>query len=182
MLERIILEKAWQIIENADHWTQSAAARDRQGEKTAPECPAACRWCAIGAVEKVVAELGASDAQLFEIVDHLCKSTKALFGMRSINFVNDHRDHDAIRRIFEHAIANCRLVEAAGVDEEPAETERLRAAVNACLGYISQLEDGLQKSGALVSQSNPVINHIKHNMGMNGLGLAPLSPPSQAAN
>lgn len=164
MLERLILEKAWDVIDDRGHWTQSASARNDCGKKIAPEHQDACCWCAVGAVEKVVADLNADDALLFAVIERLCDSTKTLFGTRSINFINDRQDHEAIRRIFANAIADCRLVEAAGVDEEPAETERLRAAIDVCLSYINQLEDGLRKKGTAATELDPVINHIKHSM------------------
>ncbi|MEZ5932323.1 MAG: hypothetical protein R3F54_10280 [Alphaproteobacteria bacterium] len=164
MLERAILENAWSIIDDAGSWTQSASARDQQGAKVQPDDSDACCWCAIGAIEKAVTDMDADETLVIEIVEHLCASAKALFGTRSINYVNDHMDHDAVRRLFDHAIADYRLVEAAGIDEEPAETERLRAAIDVCLGYINQLEDSLRKKGAAATELDPVINHIKHSM------------------
>ncbi|NJO37426.1 MAG: hypothetical protein HC871_07120 [Rhizobiales bacterium] len=119
MLERAILETAWQIIEDTASWTQSASARDQEGAQVQPDDPAACCWCAIGAIEKAVADMNADEALVIPIVEHLCTSAKVLFGTRSINYVNDHMDHAAVRRLFEHAIADCRLVEAAGATTSP---------------------------------------------------------------
>ena len=140
MVESEILEHAWRVIERSESWTQTAAARDRTGAKVAPDDPDACCWCAIGAVEKAVADLGLDPTLVFDVVDILCNSAKELFGTRFVTFINDRQDHEAMRRLFAHAHASCEFLEPAISEDEPSEVERLRAMLGYCLGYIGQLE------------------------------------------
>jgi len=137
MIKREILEHAWLIIEQSDSWTQGTAARDRHGAKVAPDDQDACCWCAIGAVEKAVSDRGGDQTLVFDVIDLLCVSAKELFGTRFLNFVNDRQDHDAMRRLFAHAIAN---YQPADTDAGPLETEQLLFILGNCLSYIDQLE------------------------------------------
>lgn len=182
MLERDILEAAWLLIDDSSRWTQSASARDQQGAKVSPDDSEACCWCAIGAVEKVIADRQADETLLCDIVQQLCDSAKAVYGTQFLNVINDRRDHEAIRRIYDHAIANCRLVEAAGIDDEPAETEQLRTAIGFCLRYINQLEQSLKAAGTKSSELDPVINHIKHSMGVSRFGCTAAMPVTRTAH
>ncbi|MEM8950739.1 MAG: hypothetical protein AAGA21_09420 [Pseudomonadota bacterium] len=138
MRERNVLDHAWTLIERAEDWTQTAAARDQEGAKVDPDAPEACRWCAIGAVEKAVADLGGSDALLFAAVNRLCDAAKELFETRFLTFVNDRQDHDAMRRLFARALANSERAEIAKAeaDNTRQEVERLRAMLAVCLTYI----------------------------------------------
>ena len=141
MLEREILEQAWCLIERSENWTQGTAARDRGGARVAPDDQDACCWCAIGAVERAVADRGADPALVVDVVEMLCGATKELFGTRFLNHVNDRQDHQAIRRLFARALAHCERAEPKGnAEAQQPEMAPLLAMLGYCLHYIDQLE------------------------------------------
>lgn len=48
--DREVLEQAIELIENPEHWTQGALARDVTGQHVDPLAPTAVTWCARGAL------------------------------------------------------------------------------------------------------------------------------------
>ncbi len=140
MLEREILCYAQQLIEREPHWTSSASAREKSGIKIAPDHPNACCWCVIGAVERAIADMSADEAVLWKIIARLGNSAETLFGTRGLNFINDRWGHQAVRQLFDHALAQYAIIEAAGVDDGSTEIERLRNVLGFCLGRIDELE------------------------------------------
>lgn len=148
MLEREILFCARQLINRERHWTSAASARDERGTKIAPDHPSACSWCVIGAVERAIADLGADEAVIWDIVAHLGHSAETLFGTRGLNLINDRFGYQAVIQLFDHALAQYAIVEAAGIDDESTEVERLRSLLGFCLSRIDKLEQALRRPKA----------------------------------
>ena len=159
-----VLMRAWSLIEPVDRWTTRASARNRNGQPTAPDDPEACCWCVTGAVERIVADLGVDDAILFAVIERLGNSAEALFGTRAIGFINDREGHEAVRRLFEHALAQDAIIRAEGLDEAHTEIDRLSAALQFCLGHIDHLQERLQQAVAREDEFNPLLSYIKHAM------------------
>lgn len=145
MLERDILCHARQLIDLEPRWTSKASARDRQGVKTAPDHPSACSWCVIGAVEKAITDMGADEDILWTIVAHLGNSAEALFGTRGLNLINDKFGYRAVIQLFDHALAQYAIIEAAGFEDQETEVERLRGLLGFCLSRIDELEQTLRR-------------------------------------
>lgn len=148
MLEREILCWARQLINRERHWTSAASARDEGGTKIAPDHPSARSWCVIGSVERAIADLGADEAVLWDIVAHLGHSAEALFGTRGLNLINDRFGYQGVIQLFDHALAQYAIVEAAGTDDESTEVERLRSLLGFCLSRIDKLEQTLRRPKA----------------------------------
>jgi hypothetical protein len=50
---KAIILAAIALIENPEAWTQGASAQDSAGLPVPPESQQACRWCTLGAIDKV---------------------------------------------------------------------------------------------------------------------------------
>lgn len=66
MLVSEVLEKAAALIEPEGAWIQGRSARNTVGNDVPPIHPAACSWCASGAMSKAIgSEVAADDARNF---------------------------------------------------------------------------------------------------------------------
>lgn len=50
---KAIILAAVALIENPEAWTQDAPARDKEGVSVDANSKQACRWCTLGAIDKV---------------------------------------------------------------------------------------------------------------------------------
>ncbi len=143
--ESELLRRAWQLIEQPEHWTTRVTARDEAGDQVRPEDGKACCWCAVGALEKICAEQGADLASCTGVIRRLGDAAEFLFGTRAIAQINDLHGHDGICRIFQHAIANAPVARAEA-DADRTEIEGLQAKLATCLERIDRLERCLGQS------------------------------------
>ena len=99
-LQKRILLKAADLLEDPRRWTRSVEARDASGRSVRWSSPKAVRFCAIGAIERVSAEHGVSSLLVEKFIEN-----KGSFG-RLID-LNDMKGRKAVitdlRRLARHA-------------------------------------------------------------------------------
>lgn len=98
-----LLKRARALIEDPKHWTQGAYARNKSGKPVDADSPAAERFCALGALDRVGA---GGRAEVF-----LYKATRG--NQHGVSWVNDGylpgvssrlAAHNAVLRIYDRAI------------------------------------------------------------------------------
>ena len=97
-----VLIKARELISDPNNWTAHAYARDAKGERVEINSPAACKFCALGAVQRVIGR--PHDPSLSR------KAWNALHEQTSdysVASVNDNEGHAAVMEMFDKAIAEC---------------------------------------------------------------------------
>ena len=118
MKTKEILEHARALVDEG--WTQGAYARDEIGSALFHDDPAACKWCAIGAV------YAASKCTFDPIMDAPCEKTKSLeealykltssippiAGLKTVYEISDYNDHPEttkkdILKLYNEAIRRC---------------------------------------------------------------------------
>lgn len=95
------LEAARALIADKAHWTQGSVSMDMLDRVRHPRHPAACRWCATGAVVKAAA----GSNYVFERC--LGALHMSLVGFQSIESFNDTHTHDEVLQLFDAAISKC---------------------------------------------------------------------------
>lgn len=95
-----ILKRARKLITNPKKWTQGTYFRDREGNPVYGELKKAHSFCALGAVERVVAE-GVEMCKASEFLDECAPDGK---GMVSYNDAK-RRTHEQVLQVFDRAIA-----------------------------------------------------------------------------
>lgn len=107
------LRAARALIEDRDRWTQRAAARDEAGAVVIASGPAACRWCAVGALFRIIYTPGDDDAATLESprwtlpYDALEAAARELYGdegYASTAAVNDYKGHSATLAVYARAV------------------------------------------------------------------------------
>jgi len=91
------LIKAKALIQNPENWTQGCSAVDNFGEEVSPSSPEACKFCALGALDK----MNDWDAGAFK---ELAKVARSKYNT-CVSQVNDKLGHSAVMEIFDIAIA-----------------------------------------------------------------------------
>lgn len=95
-----ILRKAKAVIENPENWTQMSYAADQFGNELCdPNSDDACRFCAVGAVARVLG----IDGSLAED-HHAVKALDACTESGSVIGFNDACSHAALLRVWDEAI------------------------------------------------------------------------------
>ena len=96
---RDTLIEARELISDESRWTQNSYARDANDKPVTPYSTAACRWCAMGAIE-YVGELSTDtdDAQIALSAAALKQFTMAPAA------VNDRLGHHSVLAMFDTAI------------------------------------------------------------------------------
>ncbi len=148
MSELAVLRAAWRLIEEPCHWSARGLAQDRQGRRVLADDPAACRWCAIGALERVCLATAAVPAVHRAAVARLGDAAEALAGTRALCWLNDWGGHGLVRRIYQQAIAQA----AAAAIRPEDELARLRRTLAEQAARIGQLERQLASPAAIVRQ------------------------------
>ena len=106
MTPKEVLIKAKALIADRRNWIQGMEARAASGQPLPPEHPSACRFCSIGAVERVLAPLPAAEhyrvkeQTLNEIESHI--TTSAVIG--KLWRFNDSHTHEGVMALFDKAI------------------------------------------------------------------------------
>lgn len=97
---RDFLKAARKLINNPEHWTQGASARDAADFSVSATSKRAVCWCAYGAVHKTA---GAKrlDRVLNALASQLSESDERNGDVSTFNDRNDHRD---VIKLFDRAI------------------------------------------------------------------------------
>jgi len=114
-----ILKDARKRIEPSENWCVRMAAKDAMGKSCVSWKEKACRWCALGSLDKSVflfTRTTKKDIDWFETPDTelrgACRTWLKRKGRNqtgpSITVVNDNHGHAAILECFDIAIANLR--------------------------------------------------------------------------
>jgi len=98
---KAILERALAIIEDPERWTQGAYARHANGNPIGPLEENACRWCALGALEKAGDDPVSLDAL------YALNNVSGQMGGLTPHDLNDQRSHADVVEMFKRAIAAC---------------------------------------------------------------------------
>lgn len=96
-LIREILVDARKAIEDPEHWTQGACARDAQGNEVDETSRFAASWCAVGATYKALR--AARQDMATQLIDALSRACNA-----SISEYNDTHTHEEVLAMFDKAI------------------------------------------------------------------------------
>jgi hypothetical protein len=102
-----ILRLARARIADPRHWCQQHLAVNALGMALSPNADSAVRWCAAGAVARVADWGGAWDyagPRLGAAFRALHTAAKALYGVSEFVTVNDFYGHEAMLRVYDHAI------------------------------------------------------------------------------
>lgn len=97
----LILAKS--LIENTQNWTREVYARDSGGVQCSSTSEKACRFCAIGALQKARSFNTKEDASKDRSGTFLINACRILFD-NGITYVNDSLGHEAILQAFDSAI------------------------------------------------------------------------------
>lgn len=96
-----VLIKARALIENSVNWTKGAFARTAGGAMTSPNAPEACRFCSMGAVQKITGFDTEAQIHLYRAVgDRLWKGSN---GVGAVS-MNDDYGHLCVLAMFDKAI------------------------------------------------------------------------------
>jgi hypothetical protein len=180
VLEREILECAWQLIERPESWSRKALARDAAGRAVAADDPSACRWCLVGAVTRATIICDAEDSLLLSVIERLGDAAEALFQTRGLNYVNDHLGHDDIRHIFEQAIAHSMVVESTSTADCPGEVEQHRQIMVSYLTRLSALEAALENAQALITENAGLLGRMNPAAALDRLALSTSGGPQRS--
>ena len=96
-LREQVISRAYQLIENPDHWTRFADARNASGAACSPGSEDAVRFCARGAVYRAALDICPSGSMaLFRTL---------AWSLPWVVLVNDFRGHAAVLKHFQKALA-----------------------------------------------------------------------------
>lgn len=97
-----ILTRARELIEDPVSWVPDHYAVDEYHEPVEPHDPAACAWCAFGALEKVDRETGVSYLAAYDLLTK--EAVKR--GFPEIYYLNDdgETEHSDVLAAFDAAI------------------------------------------------------------------------------
>lgn len=92
------LEAAKALIQDPNKWCQGSDAQNENGDAVCAWAPTACKWCAVGALWKTGDAYGPARLLLEEVA-------KKEFGQPGPMSLNDAYSHNAVMRMFDHAIS-----------------------------------------------------------------------------
>jgi hypothetical protein len=87
------------LIENPEAWTQDVAARDRTGRPVKATDTEACRWCTLGALDKVTDD----NASWLEATHRVRKAMWGDIYGASITTFNDSHTHAEVLALLRKA-------------------------------------------------------------------------------
>jgi hypothetical protein len=96
-----VLIAARKLIEDPKHWTQGWFARNAAGEKVPVISPDACKFCAIGALDRVERNTPVA----FSAHRALCSALES--PCDPVSQLNDCEGHVAVLALYDKAIASC---------------------------------------------------------------------------
>jgi hypothetical protein len=94
-----VLRAARKLIEDPEHWTTAALARDANGKEVPPDAGEAVRWCAYGACV-VVSRSGL----LMDLSQRALEKAASASGGGGVEAVNDNDGHAAVLELYDTAI------------------------------------------------------------------------------
>jgi hypothetical protein len=95
-----VLVQARAIIADPNKWTTQAFARDKGGYSTSAHSENACRFCAVGAVKKVLGDNRDSEGGLLYKVWNLLDEASG----STIAYTNDNKGHAEVLAAYDKAI------------------------------------------------------------------------------
>ena len=101
VVETLISARA--LIADPTRWTRYRLARTDTGKPVEVANPAACRFCAVGAIARVTGRRPVSGDESY----HLSRAAHRLFGQDIVN-VNDILGHAEVLRVYDEAIASAK--------------------------------------------------------------------------
>ena len=105
-----VLKKAKALIDSPKKWTQKVYARDTKDMPVPWGSSAACKFCALGAVNRVVFLLY-SHSLVFAALECLQEASNTLTG-KSVAHINDTTDHATVMSIYDKAIQRAEELES----------------------------------------------------------------------
>ncbi len=97
-LSKQVISRAYQLIEDPNHWTRFAHARDASGAVCQPGSETAVRFCARGALYRAASDICPhGSAALFKTV---------AWSLPWLALVNDLRGHAAVLKRLKKALAS----------------------------------------------------------------------------
>ena len=100
-----LLRNAKALIEDLANWTTRELARDANGNPCSPTAPEACKFCAIGALQRARRSLGSISNPIYRAARAALDNATAL-PSESVPYTNDYKGHGAVLRLFDKAIAS----------------------------------------------------------------------------
>src|SRR5205085_10222481 len=102
-LQRQIIARALELIEDEAHWSRGAWARNARGQPCAWKSPGAVKFCALGALYRAAFEMAGDN--VFDLAE---KATIRISegGPASLPHINDVEGHAAIVAAFKRALAS----------------------------------------------------------------------------
>jgi hypothetical protein len=114
-----ILRAAKALIADPKRWTMGEYARDTAGAFVSPTDPAACCFCAIGALARAagrpVCDIEREDLPAAGFLQEACRETGAYFPHR----VNDDGGHAAVMAMYDRAISLAEASSLTSPDRQP---------------------------------------------------------------
>jgi hypothetical protein len=105
-LQRQIIAVALTLIEDEEHWTRGAIARTADRHPCAWNDPGAVRFCAVGALVRVAADLVGNEDHARQLAVLAGRQIGAASGRRGavLAYINDCEGHAAIVTMFKRAL------------------------------------------------------------------------------
>ncbi len=108
--DKQVLIEAKQLISDPSKWCQNSLARDENEVSLSNGFDSrACRWCAYGAVDKVLGGYGMKYTDDFTRITDLLDESAKDFGFDSAPALNDSRGHEYVIRMYDKAIHDATL-------------------------------------------------------------------------
>lgn len=101
-----IIEKSKNLISNESNWCKGHFALSFNGIDVAEDSPAACKWCAHGAVSKIMKlhDIQHGTSLYMSIWDYLGTAGYRTTGRSGLISLNDNSDHQTVLAVFDKAI------------------------------------------------------------------------------
>jgi hypothetical protein len=96
-----LLLNARALIADPAHWTRGVLACTGNGRPVMWHDREACRWCALGAIQRAASDLLGDEKQSMRVADEVINS----WFPRNLSAVNDTQGHAAVLELFDKALA-----------------------------------------------------------------------------
>jgi hypothetical protein len=99
-LRQQVLRDARTLIEDHTHWTRGVLSRAASGRPVMWHDPEACRWCAVGALNRAAYDLVRDKERAGQIADEVLV---ACFPP-NLTWINDTQGHAAVLELFSQSL------------------------------------------------------------------------------
>jgi hypothetical protein len=96
-----VLRNARALIEEPTRWTRGVLGRAASGRPVMWHDEEACRWCALGAINRAAYDLVGDKEQAEGIADEVIASCFP----HNLSWINDKNGHAAVLKLFSDALA-----------------------------------------------------------------------------